>query len=249
MSNKFFWLAIPAIILSFIGGFMFANALNKTELSKLRAEAESLKNNPPATGQTAPETELSAEEIQKRIAEADQNPTNFDFQKNLGLALYRYAAMKQNVQLFGDIARLLTRAYQNDPKDYDVLISLGNVYFDIGYLNKENEQLIKSREFYQAALKIKPAEADVRTDLGLTYFLTDPPETDKAIAEFEQSLKVDPAHEKTLQVLAEAFISQNKPAQAEQYLNKLEKVNPDNAFLSPLKNKLRGAETVPAQSK
>ncbi len=224
-----------AVIISFFGGFLLANALNRNELNTIRAEVERLKNSTP---QDKSEVSLSDEEIRQKIAEADKNPENFNFQKNLGLALYRYATMKQDAQLLAEVARLLTRANQQDAKDYEVLITLGNCYFDIGYIKKDNENLTKAREFYQKALSQKPNDVDVRTDLGLTYFLVNPPETDKALAEFQKSLQTNPKHEKTLQVTAQALLSQKKVAEAANYLTRLREINPENQFLPELESQL-----------
>ena len=146
--------------------------------------------------------------------------------------------MKQDAQLLAEIARLLTRANQQDAKDYEVLITLGNCYFDIGYIKKDNENLTKAREFYQKALSQKPNDVDVRTDLGLTYFLVNPPETDKALAEFQKYLQTNPKHEKTLQVTAQALLSQKKVAEAANYLTRLREVNPENQFLPELESQL-----------
>ena len=235
MNKKVFWISLVAVIISFFGGFLLANSLNRNELNTIRAEIERLKNSSP---QDKSEVSLSDEEIRQKIAEADKNPANFNFQKNLGLALYRYATMKQDAQLLAEIARLLTRANQQDAKDYEVLITLGNCYFDIGYIKKDNENLTKAREFYQKALSQKPNDVDVRTDLGLTYFLVNPPETDKALAEFQKSLQIDPKHEKTLQVTAQALLSQKKVAEAANYLTRLREVNPENQFLPELESQL-----------
>lgn len=234
MNKKVLWISIVAIIISFFGGFLLANALNRNELNTIRAEVERLKTTPNNNS----EVSLSDEEIRQKIAEADKNPDNINFQKNLGLALYRYAAMKQDADLLAEVARLLARANQQDNQDYDVLITLGNSYFDIGYIKKENENLVKARDFYQKALAQKPNDVDVRTDLGLTYFLVNPPETDKALAEFQKSLQTNPKHEKTLQVLAQALISQNKAVEAEKYLKQLKEVNPENQFLPELETQL-----------
>ena len=235
MNKKVFWISLVAVIISFFGGFLLANALNRNELNTIRAEIERLKNSTP---QDKSEVSLSDEEIRQKIAEADKNPENFNFQKNLGLALYRYATMKQDAQLLAEIARLLTRANQQDAKDYEVLITLGNCYFDIGYIKKDNENLTKAREFYQKALSQKPNDVNVRTDLGLTYFLVNPPETDKALAEFQKSLQTNLKHEKTLQVTAQALLSQKKVAEAANYLTRLREVNPENQFLPEFESQL-----------
>lgn len=241
MDKKLLWISITAVFISFCGGFLLANALNRSELNTLRAEAERLKNSSDSPPKNSAEQSLTDEEIRQKVAEADKNPDDLNFQKNLGLALYRYAAMRQDAGLLAEVIRLLTRAHQKDEKDYDVLTALGNSYFDIGYLKKEDENLKKSREFYQKALTQKPSDADVRTDLGLTYFLVSEPETEKAIAEFNKSLQTNPGHEKTLQAMAQVFLSLNKAEEAGKYLKRLREVNPKNQFLPELESRLTQA--------
>lgn len=244
MNTKFIWLSIIAVIVSFIGGFLLANALNKSELANLRSENDRLKQGVSEAPQNQNDTTLSDEEIKKRISEADQNPTNFEYQKSLGLALYHYAGMKQNAELLSEVTRILGRSYDNDPKDYDVLVALGNSYFDVGLLKKEQGNLNKSRKYYQEALQIKPTDIEVRTDLGLTFLLITPPETDKALSEFEKSLQQNPNHEKTLRGMAQALISQKKIAEAEKYISTLQKVNPQSPHLQELQDKLKTENSV-----
>ncbi len=232
MNKKVFWLSIVAVLASFAGGFLIANSLNRNELNALRDENENLKNAQNQTNQTEEELTLSDEEIKRKIIEADQNPTNFSFQKNLGLALYNYASMKQNVELLVEVSRLLNRVYENNPKDYEALVMMGNINFDIGYFGKNNENFQKARVFYEKALEQKPNDENVLTDLGLTYFLSNPPQTERAIVEFQKSLQQNPKDEKTLQVIIQALLSQNKKEEAEKYMARLKEVNPNNQILS-----------------
>lgn len=238
MNTKIFGLSVVAVIVSFIGGFVLANALNKTELNNLRADNERLKNAAAETNQTGGGLTLSETEIREKIAEADRNPTNFTFQKNLGIALYRYAAMKQNVELFVEVKRILSRANELNRQDYDVTVVLGNTLFDIGYYNKDNRSFEQARQIYAEALRQKPNDVDVRTDLGLTYFLVNPPENERAIAEFQKSLQTNPKHEKTLQVIAQTHLSRNNAAEAEKYLARLKEVNAANQYLAELEARL-----------
>ena len=48
----------------------------------------------------------------------------------------------------------------------------------------------------QARHRARPEECDASTDLGVSYYYTN--KADEALAQFEQSLKIDPKHTKTL---------------------------------------------------
>ena len=66
---------------------------------------------------------------------------------------------------------------------------LGNIYFDA-------ERYTDAITWYEDALKLKPSDADVSTDLGVAYYYTNQP--DRAVKQFEHSLAIDPKHTKTL---------------------------------------------------
>lgn len=229
MNGKSLWISIIAVIISFIGGFILANALNRNELDTLRAENARLKSSPVENN---PELTLSSEEISQRIAEADRNQDDFKFQKTLGLALYRYATMKQDAEILAQIERILVRANTLDPKDFDIIVALGHLNFDIGYFKKDNERFAKAREFYQKALAEKPKAVDIRTDYALTYFLQNPPDNEKAVAEFRKSLAENPKHQKTLEFLTQALVKQGKREEAETALATLREINPNAPTLS-----------------
>ena len=230
MNKKAIALSIIAVIISFIGGFLLANALNRQELNTLRAENAQLKNAP---SQSA-DLNLADEEIRKKIAEADRNPTDFEFQKNLAIGLYRYAGMKQDAKFLPEVARLLKRAHETNPQDYETIVGLGNVYLDLGQINKDNAAIEQSREFYRKALSIKKDDADVQNDLGLTYFFAAPPQAEKAIAEYEKALQMNPKHEKSVENLIRAHLSLGKVKEAENFLNKLKQIDSQNEALPDL---------------
>jgi tetratricopeptide (TPR) repeat protein len=112
-----------------------------------------------------------------------------------------------------------------------VLANLGNVTFDM-------QRYQDAERWYQLALKIKPDAVNVRTDLGLTYFLREPKDVDKAIAAYRASLSYDPRHEQTLQNLATALIEKGDKAAARETLKQLEQVNPQNEALPKLRAKV-----------
>lgn len=235
MNKSFIWISVLAVLIAFTGGFLIANSLNRSEFLTLKAENERLKTNPPANANTN-EQELSDEEIKQKIAEADQNPDNFNFQKNLGIGLYRYATLKQNPELLLDVERILKRAYEKNPKDQDVLVFYGNTIFDIGFAKKDNAKFEQARKIYTEALSQQPKDADIQTDFGLTYFYENPPQDDKAIAELQKTLAIKPDHERSLQYLAQIYTRQNNPAESQRYLAELKKVNPNNPIISQFQN-------------
>jgi tetratricopeptide (TPR) repeat protein len=232
MKSKSFWISIVAVGISFIGGFILANAFNRNELDGLRAENARLKSQSSQTGQNQSDLALTENEIRQKIAEADKNPADFSFQKNLGLALYRYAAMKQDSILLSEIEKILKRAYDLNNKDYEVTVALGNLQFDLGYLRNKNENFAQAREYYQKALENNPKDVNVRTDYGLTYFLQNPPDYEKAIVEFRKSLEENPKNERTLQFLTQALLQTGNTAEAEASHAKLKEINPNTPNLA-----------------
>jgi tetratricopeptide (TPR) repeat protein len=68
-------------------------------------------------------------------------------------------------------------------------VELANLYFDA-------EKFDEAIKWYEAALKLNPSDVNVSTDLGVAYYYTNDP--DKALAQLDRSLKLDPKHAKTL---------------------------------------------------
>jgi len=78
---------------------------------------------------------------------------------------------------------------QQNPSDAVTRVELGNMYFDAG-------RFPEAVDWYQQALKINPKDINASTDLGIAfYYMNDP---DKALAQFDRSLAIDPSHAKTL---------------------------------------------------
>lgn len=242
MEKKFLWISLVAIAASFAGGFFIANALNRNEMNSLRAENERLKSASAESPDTADDRTISNDELREKIAEADRSPDNFAYQKNLGLALYRYAAMKQDIDLLKESARILDRAAKLQKDDFDIVVGLGNAHFDIGYFGKNNDELQRSREFYRRALTMRPNDAEVLTELGMTFFLYDPPEDALAIDEFQKSLKSNPKHEKTLEFIIQSLLRLKRVSDAENYLAQLRSANPTNETAAALELKIAEAK-------
>jgi tetratricopeptide (TPR) repeat protein len=86
-------------------------------------------------------------------------------------------------------AARLKAAADNNPKDAESRVQLGNLYFD-------HDRFADAIRWYEAALALEPKNVDVSTDLGIAHYYMNRP--DAALAQFERSLAIDPAHTKTL---------------------------------------------------
>jgi tetratricopeptide (TPR) repeat protein len=237
-------LALIGILAGFILGFLFANSQNRKEIDNLQNEIQRLKNS--STGQTDSTNqhtaELTLEEIRGAIAKADQNPNDIELQRNVGVSLYKYAMSQRDTRYLNDIARLLKRVANVSDKDYDLTVMLGNLFFDIAQKDEDPKLFLEARQWYQKALAMKPDDVNVRTDLGLTYFFANPPDVEKAIAEYRKSLAVNPKHELTLQNLIQALIFVKKFDEAQKRIEELRSVNSSNAALPELEKQLAQAK-------
>lgn len=232
MSKSLAVVSIVAVLLSFIGGFMLANALNRKEIDELRKENAKLKS-------SQQDLSISEEEIRAKIEEADKRPEDFNFQKSLGIALYRYSLIEQETKYLLDIVRLLERAAALNPQDFETHVALGDVSFDLGNLNRDPSQYERARKAYQRALSIRPQDVDIQNSIALTYLWSESPDYDRAIAELKKAIAMNPNHEKSLENITQAFIAQGKIEEARNYLDRLKKVNPQNLSINELENQIQ----------
>ena len=86
------------------------------------------------------------------------------------------------------VARLRSQA-EAEPSSAAPRVALANLYFDA-------ERYSDAVTWYEAALKLDTKNADVSTDLGVSYYYLNQP--DRALAQFEHSLAVNPKHTKTM---------------------------------------------------
>jgi tetratricopeptide (TPR) repeat protein len=76
-----------------------------------------------------------------------------------------------------------------DPKNPDLLVSIGNLYYDAA-------QYPIAVDYYGRALVTRPSDGAVRTDMATAYWYLG--DADKAIAEFNMALKYSPDNPNTL---------------------------------------------------
>jgi cytochrome c-type biogenesis protein CcmH/NrfG len=92
-------------------------------------------------------------------------------------------------QLDQDRVQALRTVAEQNPKDAEPRVQLGNMFFDA-------ERYTDAITWYESAFALKPGDPNLSTDLGVAYYYTNQP--DRAIAQFQRSLAADPKHTKTL---------------------------------------------------
>lgn len=230
------------VLLGFIVGFVFANTVNKNgavvqTAAAATQQAEGLPPGHPAVdpSKLQPQPDMAA--VTAALKLADDQPTNFDAQ----VAAARFASQ---VERYDDAVKYLTRANRIKPDDYETTVALGNACFD-------GEKFADAERWYAQALQKKPDDVNVRTDMGLTLLLREPPQFDRAIAEFKESLRREPNHVQTLQNLTVAYTRKGDTASAQAALDKLQAASPQNPALSQLRadiEKARAGAQTPAET-
>jgi len=153
-------------------------------------------------------------EIAAAIDNAKQKPQDYEAQMTAADLYYQ-------IQRFEDAAKFYEAAVKLKPAEAEPLIKAGNAYFDA-------ENYTEAEKWYVLALAKEPKNINVRTDLGLTFFLREPRDVERAIKEYKQSLAIDPDHEVTLQNLALAYGENGDKESLRTTIEKLKKINPKN---------------------
>jgi hypothetical protein len=81
-------------------------------------------------------------------------------------------------------ARQLETLLAQDPNNYDTLVQMGNLHYDMG-------NFVRAREFYERARAIRDDSPDLLTDLGVCYRDADPR---KALDMFSRAAALSPTH-------------------------------------------------------
>jgi tetratricopeptide (TPR) repeat protein len=142
----------------------------------------------------------------------------------------------QAVPVDPDRVRALQAVAEQNPKDMQPRVQLGNLFFDA-------EQYPQAIPWYEQAMAINPKDANLSTDLGVAYYYTNQP--DKAIQQFEHSLSLDPKHTKTLlnMGIVRAFGKQDL-AGATQAWQRVVAIAPDSPEGQAAKKGLEGLQSA-----
>jgi tetratricopeptide (TPR) repeat protein len=220
---------IVGLLLGCIIGFVFANKVNQNGLpSRNAGPSQSVSSNPNMPADHPPlsgdGTDGNMPEVTETINKAKDEPNNFEAQMQAAALYYKIGRLEQALELF-------QKANKIKPDDYQAIVWLGNVNFDL-------DRYETAETWYTAALVKKPDDVSIRTDLGLTFMFRQPPDLDRAIKEFQGSLQRDANHKQTLQNITSAYIQKGDAQKAKEYLVRLEKVEPTNEEIAKLKKKI-----------
>jgi tetratricopeptide (TPR) repeat protein len=254
--------ALAGLIAGCAIGFFFANSVNRKELEDLRGQVARARtgaggqpqsSQPPQQGEgrsaNGNPTDASGapmpteDEMRDLIAKADARRDDADYQRKVGQGVYMYALSTGQPALMPEAVRLLKRAHEADPKNYETTVLVGNSLFALAQVG-DASNFREARVYYSKALAAKPTDTNVQTLLGMTYFFGQPSEPERAIREYRKSLAAEPRQEMALQSLAAALIATGELREAQQRLEELQAVNASNAALSNLRAQLAQAKNV-----
>ncbi|MBV9241391.1 MAG: tetratricopeptide repeat protein [Acidobacteria bacterium] len=248
--------AVIGLLLGLIIGFIGTNWMNRSALTAAPTAAgggtdlsggaggQNLPLNHPPIGSNGGDAGAGGPgamvpQVQAAIDKAKQNPQDYEAQMTAADLYYQ-------IQRFEDAATFYEAASKLKPEAKEPLIKLGDAFFDSAETASENnDQATANTKFpiaekwYTQALAKDPKDLNVRTDLGLTFFLREPKQIDKAIENYKQSLAIDPKHEVTLQNLAIAYKEKNDTTNYQKTLDQLKAVNPNNPIFTQAKQSVQ----------
>lgn len=229
--------SIIGLLLGCIIGFIFANSVNQQGAAPRQPPAARQNSNLPpdhpqiGSNGVADQGSAMQEEVTAQIQQARNEPNNFDAQVKAADLFYQIHRYDQAIEF-------LLKANQLRPDSYETIVKLGNANFEMG--NYETAE-----KWYSAALIKNPDDVNVRTDMGLTFYLRNPPDYERAIKEYRASLEREPRHEQTLQNLVVALTRIGNAREAEEMLARLQEVNPSNEALAKLRSDLDNLKSQP----
>lgn len=247
-------IALGGLVAGCLIGFFFAISVDRKELDELRGELARARGNnaggrpqqganPNAAATDTAASMPSDAEMRELIAKADASQHDTDYQRKIGQGVYMYVLSTGQPALMPEAVRLLKRAHEADPKNYETTVLAGNALFALGQAT-DPAQYAEARVYYNKALAAKPDDTNVQTLLGMTYFFGQPSDPQRAIKEYRRSLAAAPRHEMALQSLASALIATGAIEEAEKRIEELQTVNGSNAALANLRGQLAQAKNA-----
>lgn len=226
--NKHLLYGIIGLLVGLVVGFFVANSINRNAISQ-QTTTQNTTNTPFLNQSTADIKEKPSggmlPEVGETLDRAKNEPNDFDAQIKAG---DMYAKIKK----FDTAVEFYEQANRIKPEDYETIVKIGNTYLD-------SNQFEKAEKWYEKALAKKPDDLNVRTDFGITFVERENPDLNRAVKEFQTSLRINPNHEPTLYNLGIAFHKSGDLEETKKVLARLETLNPNNRLAEKLKQVLK----------
>ncbi len=203
---------IIGLIVGLAIGFSVANYLNRNSVKKQQTAQNPATNSPTQTN-NQPNGGMMGD-VQAVLDKAKKDPSDFKAQIKAG-------EMFSQIQRFDEALAYYQKAQKIKPDDLEANIRLGGAHFN-------KKAYVEAEKYFRKALEIQPNNADVRGDLGLTFYMRDPSDDAKAISEYRAALKIDSKHEPSLQNLSLALDRIGDKEGLKKTLSQLKEVNPEN---------------------
>ena len=212
---------IVGLIVGLAVGFFAANSINRNAAKSAPVAGDisipvggAMPNAPATQGGMQPV-------VAQALDKAEKEPNSFEAQMTAGDMYSKIGSVEKAKEYYDKGAALA-------PNDFDGNVRIAAAYFDI-------KQYEPAGQYYQKALALNPKDVNARTDLGSTYIEGPNHDIDKGIAEYQQSLQIDPKHEPTLYMLGVAYIRKGDIDSAKKTLSQLENANSASPLVAKLK--------------
>jgi tetratricopeptide (TPR) repeat protein len=129
----------------------------------------------------------------------------------------------------------MQKAVENDPTNSETVSRFAMALFEAGRINDAEKWFAKSVE-------LAPKDPDARSMYGLALWQLG--KIDAAEAQLEATLKIDPSSIPGLHGLVRLNLQKGDVAKAEQFINRIEAVEPGYSQLSDLKRRLEATRSA-----
>jgi tetratricopeptide (TPR) repeat protein len=213
-SKGFF--GICGIAIGLVVGFFAANSLNRD--ASLTEAARSNSNS------TAVASEVTGPAVDDLLQKAESEPQNFATQMRTG-------DMYAKISRFDEAVKFYKRGLILKPADFNANLVLANALFDSGKFEE-------AESYYSKALAINDKDVNARIDLGTTFVERASPDYNRAIAEFDKALVIEPNNDAAMYYLGIAKLRKGDRTGALEMADRLEKTNAGSTLIAKLRNNI-----------
>jgi len=181
LTRENFLFAIIGVLLGFILGFMLHGVMSQRDAERAAASTQQQQDlpadHPPIDNAGSGDQQQSMEQVQQTIANARNNPKDFDAQ-------IMAARLEYQIQQYDEAIKFLLTANQIRPDDYEVILNLGIVNANAGHWDA-------AEKWYKAAAIKNPKDVTVASSLAdISLRKGDVVASEKAIKNLE---KIEPS--------------------------------------------------------